>query len=316
MDETRPLALKTAMGTYGHTRALKEGAVSSPRLSLQFVEVDPITEAFARMVRALEYDVSEMALVTYLLARTYGRPITALPLVLVRSFHHGAVSCNAGSEIKTPKDLEGKRIGIRSYGQTTGVWVRGILQHEYGVDLDTVTWVLTEEEHVPEFRPAARILRHPHRTRNLEQMLVSGEIDAAIGLRAAGNPAMRPLFPDAEATESAWFRQTGIYPVNHVVAIKDSVLAAHPWVALELSTLLQAAKDAYLARLEARGPTTDEDRQRLHQRALLGGDPLPYGLEANRKGVEALIQYAVEQGVIPQRYPLAELFTEGAPSLS
>ncbi len=313
-NSIKPLVLRTVMGTYGHTWALKEGAVASARLDLQFTEVEPITEAFARMVRGQEYDVAELAITTYFLARAFGKPVTAIPAVLVRSFHHGGITVNVNSGVKKPTDLEGKRVGLRSYGQTSGVWARGILQHEYGVDLSKVTWVLIEDEHVQEFQPAATIVRHPHRTRNLEQMLLSGEVDAALGVRAQDN--ILPLIPDAEQAEAAWFQRTGIYPVNHVVSIKESVLAANPWLSEELFGVLKASKEVYLQRLKTDGPVTNEDQQRAKQQSLVGADPLPYGIEANRRGLDTLLQYAYEQRITPRLFTAEEMFAPGAARLT
>lgn len=313
-NSIKPLVLKTVMGTYGHTRALKEGAAASARLDLQFTEVEPVTEALARMVRNQEYDVAELAITTYFLARAFGKPITAIPAVLVRGFHHGGITVNVNSGIKKPTDLEGKRVGLRSYGQTSGVWARGILQHEYGVDLSKITWVLIEDEHVREFVPVANIVRHPHRTKNLEQMLLSGEVDAALGVRMQEN--IQPLIPDAEGAGATWFKRTGIYPVNHAVSIKESTLAENPWLSEELFRVLKASKEAYLQQLKTEGPVTDEDRQWVRQQSLVGADPLPYGIEANRKGLDTLLQYAYEQRITPRLFTVEEIFAPGSAHLT
>src|SRR5262249_51436611 len=145
-------ALKTALATYPHTRALKDGAVKTPGLTLDHVEISPIIGAFRRMCRSLEFDVCEMAITTYLTAKAYGRPFTAIPVFVMRQFHHAPIVYNVKSGVRTPKDLEGKKVGVRAYTVTTGVWVRGILASEYGVDLDKVTWVLNDQEHVEEYQ--------------------------------------------------------------------------------------------------------------------------------------------------------------------
>ncbi|MPZ15172.1 MAG: ABC transporter substrate-binding protein, partial [Chloroflexi bacterium] len=176
----QPVSLKTAVAPYGHTRALKDGSIRSEHLILDHVEVTPIIAAFRRMIRTLEFDVSEMALSTYLCARAHGKPLTAIPIFPLRTFLHGAIVYHTGTGIQNPKDLAGRRVGVRAYTVTSGVWVRGILKEEYGVDLDAVTWVTVDEEHVAEYSPPANVVRADGN--DLSQMLLAGEIDAAIGL--------------------------------------------------------------------------------------------------------------------------------------
>jgi 4,5-dihydroxyphthalate decarboxylase len=176
--------LSFAMQTLGHTAALKDGRVRVPGFELDFVEVSPIIQAFRRMVRGLEFDVCEMALTTYLTARAFHKGFTALPIFLVRGFHHGAILCNTRLGIRSPRDLEGRRVGVsRGYTVTTGVWVRGVLQHEYGVDLEKIKWVLSGDEHVAEFRPPSNVESLGKGT-TLEASLASGELAAAIGVRS------------------------------------------------------------------------------------------------------------------------------------
>src|SRR5262245_57862829 len=146
------MALTTALATYPHTRGLKDGSVSVPGLQLEHVEISPIINAFRRMCRTLEFDICEMAITTYLTAKVYGRAFTALPVFVMRQFHHAPIVYNVKSGVKSPKDLEGQRVGVRAYTVTTGVWVRGILASEYGVDLSKITWVLNDEEHVEEYQ--------------------------------------------------------------------------------------------------------------------------------------------------------------------
>ena len=148
---TRTTTLKTAIGTYGHTKGLKDGSVAAPGLQFDHVEVTPIINAFRRMCRTLEFDVSEMAITTYLTAKAYNKPFTALPVFVVRQFHHAPLVYNVKSGVQSPKDLEGKRVGVRAYTVTSGVWARGILATEYGVDLSKITWVIADEEHVEEY---------------------------------------------------------------------------------------------------------------------------------------------------------------------
>src|SRR5687767_3138862 len=143
--------LKTAIATYPHTKALKDGSVKPQSFNFDFVEVSPIIAAFRRMIRTLEFDISEMAISTYLCARAFNKPITAIPVFPLRAFHHGGIVINTKSGVQNPKDLEGKRVGVRAYTVTGGLWVRGILQSEYGVDPSKITWVVADEEHVQEY---------------------------------------------------------------------------------------------------------------------------------------------------------------------
>ncbi len=206
-----PTRLKTALQTLGHTSALKDGTVRLADFELAFEEVPAIIQAFRRMVRGLEFDVSEMALTTYLSARAHHKPFTALPIFLVRAFHHGAILCNTARGIRGPKDLEGQRVGVsRGYTVTTGVWARSILQHEHDVDLSRITWVLSGDEHVQEFRAPANVVRLES-GKTLQDSLVAGELAATIGVQVA-HPDVAPLIPDAEEAGFAPWHATVTIP--------------------------------------------------------------------------------------------------------
>ena len=184
--------LKTAIATYPHTQALKTGDVSAGELAFEHIEVSPITRAFRRMCRALEFDVAEMAITTYLTAKAYNKPFTAIPVFIMRQFHHAPIVYNVHAGVRSPKDLEGKRVGVRAYTVTTGVWARGILATEYGVDLSKVTWVLSDEEHVDDYHPHYPANVVSQVGANLSEMVAKGELDAAIGVgprRFAGRAA-------------------------------------------------------------------------------------------------------------------------------
>jgi len=299
--------LKTAIATYPHTAALKDGTVTPAGIAFDFVELSPITRALRRMVRGLEFDVSEMAVTTYLAAREHGKAFTAIPVVVMRDFHHHAIACNTAAGVRQPKDLEGKRVGVRAYTVTTGVWVRGILASEYGVDLDQVTWVIFDEDHVQEYQ-APRKVEHAPAGATLEGMLASGDLAAAIGAGPVDSPDVRPLIPDARAAEAAWYRRTGVYPVNHTIVIKDALLAADPALAASVYQAFVAAKERWLPRLRAGVALTSDEEALARTARLVGDDPLPYGLAANRPAFETLIQFSLDQHIITRKLAPEELF--------
>jgi 4,5-dihydroxyphthalate decarboxylase len=303
---TGEAVLKTAVATYGHTKGLKDGRVAAPGVKLEHVEISPIVAAFRRMVRTLEFDVSEMAVTTYLTAKAHGKAFTALPVFVMRQFHHTPVVYNVKSGVKSPKDLEGKKVGVRAYTVTTGVWARGILANEYGVDLSKVTWVVVDEEHVQEYQKPANVEERPKA--NLGEMLAKGELAAAIGAGPVDSPDVLPLFVHPREAEAAWYRKTGIYPVNHTVVVKDSLLQADPTLALRLFGAFKDAKTLFLQEL-ASGATLTPDAQAIAQRrSIVGDDPLPYGVAKNRKALEAIIQYAREQKILPRAVTPEEMF--------
>ena len=304
------LTLRTAIGSYGHTLPLKDGTAASPMFAMEHIEVSPVTSIFRRMVRGLEFDVAEMALSTYLCARAHGKPFTGIPVFLTRAFYHGGIVCRRSSGIETPRDLEGKRFGLRSYTLTPGVWTRGILQAEYGVDLDAVTWVLSGDEHVAEFVAPPNVVSSPHG--NLAEMLLAGEIDAAIGAGPIDSPDVHPLFADADALDAAWHRKTGVYPISHMVVVRDDALTAHPGLASELCQTFAAAKAQYQASLAAGAISDDAADTRaipsIAREGVVGDDPIPYGLASSRQTLETFIGYNVAQGIIPETAAPEELF--------
>jgi 4,5-dihydroxyphthalate decarboxylase len=302
--------LSIAIGSYGVTRALKEKRLVAERLPLDFVEVSPITAAMRRMVRTLDFDVCEMAFTTYLCAKALGKPITAIPVFLTRNFHQWAAFHNVAAGIRAPKDLEGRRVLVnRGYTVTTGLWVRGILKSEYGVDLDSITWMPTDEEHVAEYRAPANV-DYAWRGKASGELLASGAAAAGIGDIKTDAPEVRPLVPEAREAGFDYYRRTGIYPINHGVVVRDEVLAAEPWIAAELVALFAASKARYLAELGSGAAQSPADET---ARALgrVVGDPFPFGVAANRKALEAIVGFAVDQKVIPRRLALDELFAPG-----
>jgi 4,5-dihydroxyphthalate decarboxylase len=301
----RPLT--TALGNYGLTLPVKQGRIGLGRLNLSFVEIEPIIAAMRRMCRGLEFDICEMAFTTYLCARAAGKPFTAIPVFVTRNFHHWAIFINSRSGIREPKDLEGRAVGVnRGYTVTTGLWARGVLQSEYGVDLDKITWMPTNDEHIAEFA-APKNVDYRFRGRPMRELLLGGEIDAAIGDIGVEAPEIKPLIADARNAAFDYFRKTGIYPINHGVVIKDSALKDMPWIAGELFRAFEAAKSVYLKNLQAGKDLSSWDRAAADNAAVVG-DPFPFGIEANRKTLEAITQFAVDQRMVPRKFAVEELF--------
>jgi 4,5-dihydroxyphthalate decarboxylase len=308
------LKLKTATRTQGNNRALKDGSVKPKTFEFDFEEVDPIIAAFRRMVRGNEFDICEMAITTYICAKAHGKPMTAVPVFLVRAFHHGAILANAG--IAKPKDLEGKKVGVnRGYTVTTGVWARSILQQEHGVDLSKVTWVLSGDEHVAEYRPPKNVVPI-EQGKKMNDMLVSGELAAAIGVDVQ-HPDVKPLIPDALEAGLAALRRNGHYPINHTVVIKDELIAAHPDLAADVFNAFGESKRRYVERLKADQIEKPTEVDAMHKRVMaITGDPLPYGIAPNRKVIDELIGHALTQGIITRPVTADELFAPSTRSLA
>ena len=309
------MKLKTVTRTQGNNEALKDGKVKPRTFEFEFIEVDPLIAAFRRMVRGLEFDICEMAITTYICAKAHGKRMTAVPVFLVRAFHHGAIAINAKAGIHTPKDLEGKRVGVnRGYTVTTGVWARSILQEEYGVDLAKITWVLSGDEHVAEYRPPANVV--PIETgKKMEDMLLSGELPAAVGVEVK-SPDVKPLIPNGLEAGLSALRRNGHYPINHTVVIKDELLAAHPGLAADLFQAFAQAKERYVERLKAGNIGKPTAVDEVHRRVMeITGDPLPYGIAPNRRVIEALIAHALTQGIISKKVTADELFASGTREL-
>jgi len=320
--------------SHGGALPLLSGDIAMNGLQLDQIKVEPQIAAYRRMVRDLAFDVCELAPTTYLCAKAFNKQFTAIPVFLTRDFHHRSVVCNVASGIKEPKDLVGKKFGVRAYTVTTGVWTRGILESEYGVDPAQVAWYTDDEEHVTEWVPPSNVVHLPP-GESLAAMIAAGQLDAALsgaaGIGRSGPPTANweaaaaqavaaptaaqlvPLFPNARALEAEWYRQTRIFPMHGLIVIKNAVLAEHPWVASELLRAFQTSKENHLQRLAAAGPSTAADRLILENQELIGGgDPLPLGLAANRPTLEALIQYAYSQKIIPTLLRPEEVFASHA----
>ena len=308
--------LKTVTRTQGNNAALKDGTVTPKGCVLDFEEVPVLVHAFRRMVRGLEFDVCEMALTTYLCAREHGVRFTALPIFLVRAFHHGAILHNLSFPVGDPRELEGRRVGInRGYTVTTGVWARAVLEEEYGVDLSKVSWVVSGDEHVTAYVPPGNVVpMEPGQT--LEAMLATGELAAAIGLKT-DLAQIQPLIPNALDEGIAAFERAGHYPINHLVVVRDDVLESYPEVAVAVLNAFAEAKSVYLERLKQGRIENPTEMDAFHARMMeIAGDPLPYGIAANRGVLESLISHASAQKILKKPVELEELFAEETRGLS
>jgi 4,5-dihydroxyphthalate decarboxylase len=308
--------LRTVTRTQGNNQALKDGTVKPRGFEFDFFEVDPIIAAFRRMVRGLEFDICEMAITTYVCARAHGKRFTAVPVFLVRAFHHGAILVNTKAGIESPKDLEGRRVGVnRGYTVTTGVWARGVLQDEHDVDLDKITWVLSGDEHVAEYQPPSNVVPIGA-GQKMAEMLAAGELAAAVGVEV-DHPDVQPLIANALEAGLKALRTRGHYPINHLVVIKDELLAENSALAVEVFNAFAEAKRLYVERLKGGGIAKPTAMDELHRRVMeTAGDPLPYGIEPNRQVLEELVRHALAQRIISEPVGVDELFAPATRSLA
>jgi 4,5-dihydroxyphthalate decarboxylase len=301
--------LTVALGDYPHSAAISDGRATVDGYAVKSVEVKPIIAAYRRMIRDLEFDVCELAPVSYLMAREAGVPITAIPVFLNRRFHHGDLQCAPGSGIVVPTDLEGRRVGVRAYSVSTGVWGRGILHEDYGVDLNTITWVIDDDDHV-EGKVPANVERVTD-GRSLGSLLLAGEIDAAFtgnagtgragaptaGWESAtpvtGNGETYPLFPDSDIIERDSYLRTGIYPLHSVIVVRNELLEQDPALPTKLYDAFVQSKQLHLDE----DPTWASLPRLAKQGRMIGSDPIPYGLESNKASIEAMQRFSRDQGL-------------------
>jgi 4,5-dihydroxyphthalate decarboxylase len=300
------LELLTLTRDQGANRALLDGDVRPSGYSLTFADEPVLVKGFRKMVRGLEYDVAEMALTTYLTAKEHGAAFTALPVFLVRDFHHGATQVLRDGPVRDPKDLAGTRVGVnRGYTVTTGVWARAALA-DAGLDLDSVTWVLSGDEHVATYVPPTNVVAAPE-GRTLEELLLAGELDAVVGA-SIDHPDVVPLFPEPVESGAAALRERGIFPINHLVVVKDELLDRHPDVSVAVFEAFAEAKRRYVQKLREGLVETKQDRLLTRVLAETGCDPLPYGLEANRAVLTELLEHARAQHILTRAVRLEDVF--------
>ncbi|MHB8283994.1 MAG: ABC transporter substrate-binding protein [Caulobacteraceae bacterium] len=315
--------LTIAVADYPHTAAVRNGSIPIEGVDAEILTIQPQIGAFRRMVRGLEFDVCELAPTTYIIARAYGAPFTALPIFVMRNFHHRGLLVHPDAGIRTPTDMEGQQVGVRAYSVTTGVWTRAILMDEYGVDISKVTWVVDDEEHVTQMPLPSNVIHAPA-GRSLADMMAAGELVAGFagnaGVGRSGAPTggawkteevnYPELFPNYEEIEADWYRRTHIFPMHGTIVVKDAVLKTHPWVAKSLFNAFSKAKDEWLARLKVGEITNATDKRYNAVRSIVGDDPLPYGLEANLPTIRALEGTAFKQKLTPRRMTIEELFVD------
>lgn len=317
------VCLTIAIGDNSHVEALKTGRIKPEGIDLEFINVVPQIAAFRRMVRHHEFDICELAPTTYLIARALGAPFVALPIFLMRHFHHNGILIRPDAGIEKPRDLEGKKMGVRAYSVTTGVWTRGLLQDEYDVDHSKITWVVDDEEHVQEL-VLPKNVEHVEEGRSLSELMASGEIQAGLagnaGVGRAGSPTAGTwkqvkadypeLFPNAHELEAEWYTRTNIYPMHGTIVVKDKILEEHPWVARSLFDAFVEAKREWLPKLHAGEANSAKDKRYREQVKIVGEDPLPYGMALNMETIKALQHTAHKQGLTPELLPLERAFVD------
>jgi 4,5-dihydroxyphthalate decarboxylase len=275
------MRLRTLLGDHPGTTALKSGAVKSDSVAFDFADYSPTNKGFKPMVREGAFDVSEMAIVTYLMAKSFAKPMVLLPDVVLARFQHGHTLYNARAGKLAPADLDGKRVGIRSFTTTTGAWLRGILANDHGVDLGSVDWVTFEDAHVAEFEDTTK---RAGAGKQIVQMLIDGELDAVLGEKS-DHPDLKPLFADVAGEERAWFEKHKVVPINHMVVVSQALSDQHPDIVREVHRLLVASAASAPA-----APRFDRD--------------------AMRRSLELIIGYSAQQKLIPRLFTVDELFDD------
>jgi 4,5-dihydroxyphthalate decarboxylase len=289
--------LFTLLGSYPNTNALKTGAVKSDVVELDFTDVKVSNTAFKPLVRDAKFDLGELAIVTFLQAKTYGKPYALIPATVLGRGQHHTIAYNPERGPLAASGLAGKRVGVRAYTQTTGAWVRGFLADDYGVDTAKVNWVTFEDPHLAEYKDPDFVTRAPA-GKELTQMLLDGELDAAIVGDKLPDPRLKPLIPDADAVARQWAQSHGGVPINHMMVVREGIAKSRPDLVREIFCMLRDSR-------AAAAPPPDNS-------AL---DPWRFGIEANRRSLEIVIDCSVRQKLIPRKFLVDELFDEGMRAL-
>ena len=290
MAETDVLTLRTNLQEYPQTKAIRDGRVTSPLVTLDISGPPLAQNGFKPMLRENAFDAGELAIVTYLQARTYGKPYIALPAPISGRFQHHCAGFNRELGHLDPKDIEGRDVGVRTYAQTTGLWVRGILRHEYGVDLDKVNWKTVGEGHLAEYTDPANCERLPKGS-DIGQMMLDGQLAATLqGVDLPKDPRVERLIPNPHEAARAWFEREGVVPINHLFVVHESISRDRPDVVRELFRMIKESREL-----------------------TEGGLPDPFppmGFEANRKGIQLAIDWAFDQKIIPEKMSVESLFDD------
>jgi 4,5-dihydroxyphthalate decarboxylase len=312
----KKLQLTLACGDYEIVRPLKEGLVQPDGIELTILTAMDSTTRHWRFLRKNEFDLAEVSSSSYIISRDRDMPFRAIPVFLHRRFRHGFIFINTTKGIRNPTDLIGRKVGVKSYQVTAVLWLRGILEHEYGVPHTSIEWFSELDEDIEFTPPKGLSLTKIPDDKSIENMLAEGEIDALlhpdiIDPILATDPRVGRLFPDYKQEEIAYYRKTGIFPIMHVMGLKSEVVERHPWIVPNLYKAFEAAKAITMKRMinPRLVPLAWYQETWEEQKAILGSDPWQYGLgPANAKTLETLIGYSYEQGLIKRRMPLDELF--------
>jgi len=288
---TEKTTLFTLLGNYPNTAALKQGSVKSDLVDLDFADVKVSNTAFKPLVRSAKFDVGELAIVTFFQAKTYGKPYALIPATVLGRGQHHTIAYNPERGPLAASALAGKRVGVRAYTQTTGAWVRGFLADDYGVDTAAIRWVTFEDPHLAEYKDPGFVTRAPE-GKSLVQMLLEGELDAAIVGDNLPDPRLKPLIPDADAVARKWAQAHGGVPINHMMVVRDTIMKSRPDIVNEIYRMLLDSRRA--AQPAQGGPL----------------DPWRFGIEANRRSLEIVIDYSVRQQLIPRAFPVDDLFAD------
>jgi len=288
----------TLLGSYPNTAALKDGAVTSDLVAFDFADVKVSNTAFKPLVRDAKFDVAELAIVTYLQAKVYGKPYALIPATVLGRGQHHTIAYNPERGALKPSELTGKRVGVRAYTQTTGAWVRGFLADDYGVDTAKVRWVTFEDPHLAEYKDPDFVTRAPE-GKNLTQMLLDGELDAAIVGDKLPDPRLKPLIPDADAVARQWAQTHGGVPINHMMVVRNTIAKTRSDAVKEIYRMLHDSRRAV-------PPPADN--------GLL--DPWRFGIEPNRRSLEIIIDYSFRQRLIPRKFSVDELFEDSLRALT
>lgn len=318
-----PLEISIATGDYDRVRAVKDGRAPVQGCTVRYI-TPPLEELFIRALVASEFDACEVSLSSYLIARSRGQtPYRALPIFLSRVFRHSAFYVRTDRGIRTPQDLKGKTVGVPEYQMTAALWARGLLEDEYGVKPSDIAWrnggleQAGRHEKLKLDLPAEIKLVPIGEGETLSAMLAEGKLDALLSPRAPScflrkAPGIARLFPDYRAAERAYFAKTGLFPIMHVLVVRESLLAAHPWIASSLFSAFKQAKDMAIRELEEIGVMMATmpwlTAELADTRALMGEDFWPYGLEKNRKPLEAALRYSFSQGLSARKLTIGEAF--------